>query len=80
MKKILAKIVNLRHKIEYKMSGRHVYFLDVKSRIDNVSTQKKADIIEVELRRKLEESDLLKYEEAHLQVALGLLQIRRENI
>lgn len=80
MKMILVKIRDLIQKIKYKLSGKHKYFLEVEARIEVVRTQKKADLIEVELQRKIANGGLLKYEEAYLQIAKTLLETKRRSL
>lgn len=75
--KLLMKIQDLKDKIKYRFSSERVYVLGLMSRIEQVATQKRADLIEVEIRKKLSNGGLLKYEEAALSEAKALLNNRR---
>lgn len=79
LKKILQRISDKWHRIKYKWSGRHKYVNDVHHRILSVPTQKKADLIEVEINRKLEE-DLLVVERSNLEALLSELNDRRNKL
>lgn len=80
MKKILRKLRSFYDRVAFKLSGRNKYILELRSRIKIVPTQKKADLIEVEIRRKQNEPDLMREEALQLIVAYEALQLRRDDI
>lgn len=79
METIRQKLKHFWDRVAYRLSGRHKYVHNVHIRILTVPTQKKADIIEVEIRRKLEEQ-LLVIERSNLEVLLCELKDKRRKI
>ena len=80
MKTILEKIRDLVQLLKYKLSGKEKYIVQVETRIRSLKNNKRADLIEVELRKKLMEPNLLKYEKLYLEWALEILTEKRKSL
>lgn len=79
MKKILEILRNLKDQIHYKLSGRNKYIKTLGYKIYAIRTQKRADLLEVEIRRKLA-GDLLVVERQKLEDRLEELNDLRDKL
>lgn len=66
--------------LAYMLSNKRKETNALKAKVDLVETQKQADILEVEIKQRMNNKDALSHEVAELKTALTDLQVKRDNL
>lgn len=66
--------------LAYMLSNKRKETNALKAKVDLVETQKQADILEVEIKQRMNNKDALSHEVADLKTALTDLQVKRDNL
>ena len=77
---VVALLVGLGALLVYTLGSRKKEVDSLKAQLDLIDTQRKADLLEAQIKERMANKDVLDYETKELQKSLDQLQIKREEI